>query len=288
MARITLRLLPATFGSLNMRRLLGAISLVLLTGVAWAAPERVVSLGGSVTEIVYALGQGDRLVADDESSLYPEAAQKLPRVGYYRTVPVEGVVSMKPDMVLASEHAGPPKTMTRLAQLGIPVQIVSDKPSLDSLYQRIDQIAVVLQATSQAKALTARIRSDIAAAQSRPAPASRALVLVNRTGSFMGAGGQTAADTVLHLAGLDNALANQKGYTPVSTEGLAALQPDIIVITTTSLKASGGLEAFMARPGVSSTPAAHRKRIVVIDDLLILGLGPRVAQAISQLKDAAR
>ncbi len=282
-----MRLLPRTAGSLNMRRLLAAFSLVVISGAAWAAPERVVSLGGSVTEIVYALGQGDRLVADDESSLYPESAQKLPRVGYYRTVPLEGVVSMKPDLVLASEHAGPPKTIERLAQLGIAVKTVSDGPSLDSLFQRIDQIAAILDVPQQGKVLSAGIRGEIAKAQARQTHPLRAVVLVNRTGSFMGAGGHTAADAVLHLAGLDNALAGQNGYTPVSTEGLATLQPDLIVITTTSLQASGGLEAFKARSGVASTPAARNGRIAVLDDLLILGIGPRVAQALTQLKDAA-
>jgi len=271
-----------------MRCLLVALSIVLLSGAARAAPERVVSLGGSVTEIVYALGQGDVLVADDESSLYPENAQKLPRVGYYRSVPLEGVVSMKPDLVLASENAGPPKTIERLAQLGIPVQVVSDGPTLDSLFERIAQIANTLQVSQQGQNLIAGVRDDIAKAQARRTPPLRTVVLVNRTGSFMGAGGHTAADAVLRLAGLESALAAQKGYTPVSTEGLATLQPDLIVITTTSLQASGGLEAFKVRPGVANTPAAHKGRIAVMDDLLILGMGPRVAQAITQLKDAAR
>jgi len=282
------RLLPRTAGGLSMRRLLAIICIVLFQGAAWAAPERVVSLGGSVTEIVYALGRGDVLVADDESSLYPEEAQKLPRVGYYRTVPLEGVVSTKPDLVLASENAGPPKTIERLKQLGIRVETVSDGPSLDSLYKRIGQIAAALHAQEQGEALLADIRGGIAKAQEGQAPALRAVVLVNRTGSFMGAGGHTAADAVLGLAGLENALAGQQGYGPVSTEGLAALQPDLIVITTTSLQASGGLDAFKSQAGVANTPAARDGRIVVLDDLLILGMGPRVAQAISRLKDAAR
>src|SRR5690606_30267932 len=88
--------------------------------------QRVVTLGGTVTEIVYALDQGDRLVGDDQSSLYPEAATKLPRVGYYRAVPVEGVLALRPDLVLASEQAGPPEALARLKEVGIPVEIISD------------------------------------------------------------------------------------------------------------------------------------------------------------------
>ncbi|MGB3434040.1 heme/hemin ABC transporter substrate-binding protein, partial [Achromobacter sp.] len=109
-----------------------------------APPARVVTLGGSVTEIVYQLGQGDKLVGDDLSSLYPEAATKLPRVGYYRAVPVEGVLSLKPDLVLASEQAGPPDALKRLADVGLRVVTVSDAPSVDSLKSRIRGIAGAL------------------------------------------------------------------------------------------------------------------------------------------------
>src|SRR5690606_37984002 len=177
-------------------------------------PQRVVTLGGSVTEIVYDLGQGDRLVAVDASSLYPEEATALPQVGYYRTVPLEGVVSTKPDLVLASENAGPPKTIERLKQLGIRVETVSDGPSLDSLYKRIGQIAAALHAQEQGEALLADIRGGSAKAQEGQARSMRAVVLVNRAGSFMGAGGHAAADAVLGWAGLQNALSGKQGYGP--------------------------------------------------------------------------
>lgn len=251
-------------------------------------PQRVVSLGGSVTEIVFNLGQGHVLVADDASSMYPEAARKLPRVGYYRTVPLEGVVAQNPDLVLASENAGPPKTLTRLAGLGLVVKKVSDQPTVDSLYQRIDQVAEALNVPARGHELVTQIRQEIAKAQTIVIPARRALVLVNRSGPLMGAGNDTAAAAVLKLAGLENALDTQSGYKPLSPEGLLTLSPDIIIISTASAQASGGLELFKQSAGVSSTPAAQQGRVVAMDDLLILGLGPRVALAIQQLKIAAK
>src|SRR5690625_2254823 len=111
------------------------------TATVAAAPERVVSLGGGVTEIVYALDQGHRLVAADTSSVYPPATAELPKVGYYRTTPVEGVVSFRPDLVLASSQAGPADVLQRIEGLGVPVKVVSDRPTLESLLQRIQQIA---------------------------------------------------------------------------------------------------------------------------------------------------
>lgn len=259
-----------------------------LACAAQAAPERVVSLGGSVTEIVYALGQGAVLVADDDSSLYPEAARQLPSVGYYRAVPVEGVVAQSPDLVLASENAGPPKALERLRSLGLSVKTITDKPTLEALYERVEQVAQALEVPDAGRSLVDTIRDEVAAARQLPSTSLRTLVLVNRSGPLLGAGGDTTAGAILELAGLENVLAAQPGYKPISTEGLAMLAPELIIITQASLQVSGGMEQFLSRAGVSSTPAAKQNRIIAMDDLLIQGMGPRVATAIRQLKEAAR
>jgi len=276
---------------IHRRALLAALLCASVPAVALAVPappRRVVSLGGSVTEIVYDLGQGGRLVGDDLSSLYPEAATRLPRVGYYRAVPVEGILALRPDLVLASENAGPPQALERLASLGLTVRRVSDAPSVDSLYRRVEQVAEVLGVPQAGETLAARLRAEIDTARAIPAPRHRALLLVNRSGQFLAAGRDTAANALLGLAGQDNALAAQRGYKPLSAEGLAALAPEMIVITSASLQAVGGMAALRASPGVADTPAARAGRIVSMDDLLALGLGPRLALAIRELKKAAQ
>jgi len=249
-----------------------------------AEPSRVVTLGGSVTEIVYGLGQGDRLVGDDQSSLYPEAATKLPRVGYYRAVPVEGVLSLKPDLVLASEQAGPPEALKRLAGVGVRVVTVSDAPSVDSLKSRIRAIAGALGVAAAGERMVEDVTQELARAEAIPATRARALLLINRTGSPQGAGRDTAANEVMQLAGLDNVLHDQQGYKPLSAEAMGALAPDLIVVTQASLEAGGGMEKFLSLPGIASTQAAAKRRVVVMDDLLILGMGPRLPLALTQLK----
>lgn len=259
----------------------------LSMAVQAAVPQRVVSLGGSVTEIVYELGQGARLVADDLSSLYPDAATRLPRVGYYRAVSLEGILSVRPDLVLASDNAGPREVLDRVQDMGVPVEQVPDGPSLSSLYERVQAIAGVLAVPGRGDALAARIRADVQAAQSLPGRSLRALLLMNRTGQFMAAGAGTAAHALLSLAGLHNVLSEQVGYQSLSAEGVAALAPELIILTKESL---GGedVNAFLARPGIAATPAAQAARLLVLDDLLALGLGPRTGQAIRMLKQAAR
>jgi iron complex transport system substrate-binding protein len=253
-------------------------------GAYAAPPARVVTLGGTVTEIVYQLGQGDKLVGDDLSSLYPEAATKLPRVGYYRSVPVEGVLSLKPDLVLASEQAGPPDALKRLADVGVRVVTVSDAPSVDSLKSRIRGIADALGVAPAGERMVEDVPRELARAEAVPATRARALLLINRTGSPQGAGRDTAANEVMHLAGLVNVLQDQHGYKPLSAEAMGALAPDLIIVTQASLDAGGGMDAFLRMPGIASTQAAAKRRVVVMDDLLILGMGPRLPLALTQLK----
>lgn len=261
-----------------------ALGWAMAASVQAADPSRVVTLGGSVTEIVYGLGQGDRLVGDDQSSLYPEAATKLPRVGYYRAVPVEGVLSLKPDLVLASEQAGPPDALKRLAGVGVRVVTVSDAPTVDSLKARIREVAGALGVAPAGERMVDEVTRELARAEAIPATRARALLLINRTGTPQGAGRDTAANEVMHLAGLDNVLSGQQGYKPLSAEAVGALAPDLIVVTQASLDAGGGMDKFLSLPGIATTQAAAKRRVVVMDDLLILGMGPRLPLALTQLK----
>ncbi|CAM3956532.1 heme/hemin ABC transporter substrate-binding protein [Bordetella muralis] len=270
-----------------------AIAAVWVTSAAQAAndppsaAQRVVTLGGTVTEIVYALDQGDRLVGDDQSSLYPEAATKLPRVGYYRAVPVEGVLALNPDLVLASEQSGPPTALARLKEVGVPLEIISDKPSVQSLNDRILQIGKALGVPERGKQLATSVATALSDAQALPESHARAVLLMNRTGTPLGAGSDTAAALVLELSGLVNVLADQQGYKPISAEALGALAPQVIVVPRMSLEAAGGMEKFRTTPGIAATPAATNHCIVVMDDLLALGTGPRLPQAIRTLKETA-
>ncbi|VFR41278.1 Periplasmic hemin-binding protein [plant metagenome] len=261
--------------------------LLAVAHTSLAAPARVVSLGGGITEIVYALGAGDTLVGNDLSSLYPAEATRLPRVGYYRDVSVEGVASLRPDLVLASDQAGPPDALDKLRALGIPVQIVPDAPTLASLQARIEQVGAALERKPQAEALFAGIRRDLDALGAPPKDnAPRALSLMARGGTPLGAGQGTAANAMLELAGLRNVLAGQQGYKPVTAEALAATAPQVIITTHMTEQAQGGMAKLLAQPGIASTPAARDKRVVVMDDLLYLSFGPRLPQAVAELRRA--
>lgn len=268
-----------------LKALLGCLPVIALAGAgvaSAAAPARVVGLGGPVTEIVYALDAGPRMVGADTSSIYPAEALKLPRVGYYRTFSVEGVASLKPDLVLASDQSGPPQALEQVGKLGAKIVVVPSDPTLDALDKRIRGVAAALDLTARGEALVNLIHAELR--DVHPAGRGQRVLLVSsHTGKMLAAGDGTAAAAMLRLIGADNVLGTQTGYKPFSAEAAAALRPDVIVTTTMSVKASGGLDAFLAQAGLNVTPAARARRVVVMDDLLLLGFGPRLPEALRQL-----
>ena len=261
-------------------------ALLLLLGsahFAYAAPARVVGLGGAITEIVYALDAGERLVGADASSVYPQATSKLPKVGYYRSFSIEGVASLKPDLILASDQSGPPQALEQLRKLGSQVVLLPAEPTLDALDQRIMGVAQALGIKERGTALVQRIHAELQALRSS-ATHPRVLLVSSHTGKLEGAGGDTAAAAMLQLIGAVNVLEHQRGYKPLSAEAAAALRPDAIVTSQMSVSASGSIAAFLAQPGLAVTPAAKSRRVIVMEDLLLLGFGPRLPEALRQLQ----
>ena len=237
---------------------LSAVAAAWLAGlcVAQAAPERVVTLGGSVTEIVYGLGQGARLVGDDQSSLYPPEARRLPSVGYYRAVPVEGVLSLAGSGA-GFEQAGPPDALKRLGEVGVRVVTVPDQPSVDSLKARIRAVAEALDARPAGERMIEDLGRELARAEALPGRPARAMLLINRGGAPQAAGRDTAASQLMALAGLVNVMQGQQGYKPLSAEAVGALAPDVLIVTSMSVEASGGLDALLACP---AWPRPRRRR----------------------------
>ena len=248
------------------------------------APRRIVSMGGTLTEIIYALRAGDQLAGTDASSLYPPEARQLPQVGYYRGFSVEGVASLHPDLVIAAAESGPPQALDGLKKLGIPLELIALKPDLDHLVERIAELAKVLDRKPEGEALVKKLRRQVADATRIKRPA-RVVALSNHVGRMQGAGRDTAIDALLQMVGATNLLAgSHKGYKPMSAEAVAALQPDAIITSRLSL-GDGGLAAYAAQPGIASTPAAVNRHIIVLDDMLLLGFGLRVGEALQQISE---
>jgi len=264
--------------------------LLALAGLAPLAtaepPTRVVSGSGSLTEVVYALGAEDRLVAVDTTSVHPESALALPKIGYARALSAEGILSMKPDLLLLTDEAGPTAVVDQLRAAEVPMVEVAEDHSPDSARKKIMKISEALQLEKDGEAILSDFdaRLNEAAALVKEVPRDRAIFLFAAGGgSPLAAGGNTGGEAMLALAGMENAMEGYEGYKPVSAEAVVAANPAWIVTTTRTVEGIGGIEALLDQPGLSVTEAARESRVIVVDDAMLLNFGPRLPEAIEAL-----
>lgn len=269
----------------------GAWSIGLLSLLAIVVPvtvsaeaARLVTIGGAVTETVFALGAGDQVVAVDTSSTYPQAAVSRPKVGYARTLAAEGILAMRPDHVLAAEHAGPEAVFEQLRAAGVAVTLVPDPRSVNDTVSMIETLATLLGRPDRAQAL---VRELLIALRGLPSiggePRDVIVVIGGQGGQIMVAGRGTAADAMLTLVGARNAASAFRGYRPVGDEALLRLAPQAVVVPDHALRTLGGLERLRGQPGFVSLAA---DQFVVLDSLLLLGMGPRLGEAAERLATA--
>jgi iron complex transport system substrate-binding protein len=283
-----------------MRPGLGALhlGLTLALGAAVAlAPahateeaKRLVSLGGSVTEIVVALGAGDRLIARDSTSTYPESIQSLPDVGYVRALSAEGVLALGPDLILAEDGAGPPEAVEVLKAAGIPFVTMPNAPSPDGIVAKIEAVAEALALEPEGAALAQEVKAGLDAAAARaasvPDPKRVLFLLSVQGGRVMAGGAGSSAEGIIELAGGVNAATGFQGYKPMTDEAIIAAAPDVILMMDREGDLSITDADILAQPALAATPAAKSGRILRMDGMLLLGFGPRTPEAAQKLHDA--
>jgi iron complex transport system substrate-binding protein len=259
--------------------------------VTIGATQRIVTIGGDITEIVYALGAGDRVIARDTTSSYPPEAASKPDIGYMRALSAEGVLSVKPDLIIAVEGAGPKDAITLLESASVPIVIVPERRSNDSIIAKIKLIADILgeseRGNRMAETLDARFTAlETAIAKIPAGERKKAVFLMSMNGGKpMAAGQKTAADAMIQLAGGINPMAAVEGYKPASDEALIAAQPEVVVMMN-SASGAPKPEVVFDSPALRSTPAAKNQALVAMDGLYLLGFGPRTADAARDLAHA--
>ncbi|WP_288142967.1 ABC transporter substrate-binding protein, partial [Mesorhizobium sp.] len=224
----------------------------------FADPSKIAAIGGSITEIVFALGEQDRLVARDSTSRYPEAALKLPDVGYMRQLSPEGVLSVNPSGILALHGSGPKETVDVLKKTSIPFIEVAERYDHEGILEKIRIVGKALGADAKAAALAAEIDVKLKAAEKQTASIKdrkRVLfVLSMRGGKILASGSNTAADGIIRLSGGVNAVDGYSGYKQLSDEAVITARPDVILMMNNAGPGVSDDELF-ANPSIRSTPA---------------------------------
>jgi iron complex transport system substrate-binding protein len=248
-----------------------------------AAPDRVVALAPSLTEIVYGLGEGDRLVGVCAQCDYPEEAKRLPRVGGYLSPSVEEVLGVRPDLVLAVPSPGNREAVRALERTGVRVLVAGDR-TLDDLWTSIAAVADALGVPDRGAAMTTGVRADLQAVQDRVRglPRRRVLLVVGHRPLIV-AGGGTLQDELVRTAGGVNVAADAgTAFPQIPMELVVARAPDVILDAAMGSEA-GGHELFAA---LGTVPAVRDGRIVTLSPDALFRAGPRVGAAAAMLASA--
>jgi heme transport system substrate-binding protein len=255
--------------------------------VAIDNPARIVSIGGAVTEILYALGFEDRLAGVDSTSLYPAAALRdKPNVGYMRQLSAEGVLGLNPSLVLAVQGSGPKETIDVLEAAKVSLVLVPETYSEAGLIDKIKLVGHAMGADRRAECLSTAVTGDLTHLRELRAKVTKPVrvmfVMSLLSGRAMAAGQKTAANEIIRLAGGVNAIDSYDGYKIINDEAIVAAKPDV-VLTIQRGKDSVDADAVYAHPAFAMTPAAANKAFISMEGLYLLGFGPRTAAAARDL-----
>jgi len=245
--------------------------------------KRIVSVGGTITEILYDLGAQDRIVARDSTSFYPADANSKPDVGYMRQLSAEGILGQKPDLILMEEGSGPPPVLEILKASEVPMVVIPTPPKADKIGQKIRDVGAAVGLSDKAEVLAAKTEDGLKAVAADVAKISGGkkkvlFVLSISNGRLMAGGADTEAGAIIEMAGGVNAAPTINGYKPLSDEAVIAAAPDVILSMSRG-DHSITPEQMFALPSMQTTPAAANKGLVSMDGLMLLGFGPRTPEA---------
>ena len=245
--------------------------------------EKIVSINGTTTEILCALGLEKNLVGTDITSTYPESIQKLPKVGHKRNLSAEGIVSLGPTMVIGLDKDLKPELKQQLETAGIKVLLFKEEYSIQGSKNCINSIASYFGKTNEAQILIKKIDSDLLKVV-KPKTSKKVLFIYARgTGTMMVAGSKTSVEKMIELAGGKNAITGFEDFKPLTSEALVASNPDVILLFDSGLQSLGGIEGLLKIQGVAQTNAGKNKKVIEMDGQYLTSFGPRVGSAVAEL-----
>ena len=253
-------------------------------------PSRIAVAGGSITELIYLLKKDSQIIAVDTTSNYPKQTSGLPSIGYVRNLSAEGILSLKPTLILGEHDMGPPEVLNQLEKVRFEVKRIEERQSAMGIVEKFECIAKILNVpTSESEylkenllAFATNLEEIRSVGTKRPRVA---LILSFIDGSPILAGNATSGDGVLKMIGATNVFSDIDGWKPATRESLLAKNPDYIVITERGLKAQGGMAGLEKNPVLRLTSAVKEKNVYALDGMALLGFGPRTLETAISLSE---
>jgi iron complex transport system substrate-binding protein len=259
--------------------------------------SRIVVLNGDLAETAFALlgplGLGGRIVGTDTGALYPPAAAKLQNIGYRATLSAEGIISLKPTLVVGTGDgtapAGPASVLDQLRAAGVKLLLLHEHTALNAGAVKLRELGRALGVPKRGERLAKQVEAQLKVARREVATSSTkprvAFLYVRgpRVQLICGAGFNSSS-LIVAAGGVDaGAAAGVKDCVPITPEALVAAKPDVLLLLKDGLASVGGVEGLLKIPGVAQTPAGRAKRVLAYDDLFLLGLTPRTGAALRAL-----
>jgi iron complex transport system substrate-binding protein len=252
--------------------------------------DRIGSLYGTATEILWDLGLGDRLVVIDSTSQYPAELADIPNVGFFQVLPAEGIIAEAPDVLFVSPAAGPPETLEAVEAAGtVIVRIPDMTEEIESFEEIVDMLGVATGMPDHAAAFADAVCEGVAEAMAEPAEEAPVVAYAVARGQYVQLTGlDSPSNSIIAAAGY-RSLAGEldlEEWVPLTPEAVVSVNPDVILTTRSSAAQAGGAEAFLAMPGFAESTAGQNGAIIVWEDDAGIQLWtPRSAAAILRLRE---
>lgn len=244
---------------------------------------RIVSLSGTTTEILSALGLEKNIVAVDVTSNYPQAIQALPKVGHNRNLSSEAILAQRPTLVVGLKSQVKPELQEQLRSANVKMLLFDLDYSAEGTKDLVSAIADSMGVADRSAHVNTQIDKDLAAA-TKPSAAPKVLFIYARgTGTMMVSGDNTAAASIINMSGGQNAITGFEEFKPLTPEALVAANPDVILMFDKGLESLGGMDGLLKVPGIAETNAGKNKNVIEMDGQFLTGFGPRLGQAVTEL-----
>ena len=250
---------------------------------------RIVTVGTAITETVFALDAGEKVVGvDNPSTEYIPEAKDKPKVGSLRALNAEGILSLKPTLVIVTSNVEPSNVLEQLRNAGINVLTLTPDYTVETVKDKVNKIAEAIGAEAKAKEINTEIDKQIAETNEllKNAKEKPKVMFVGRGPNMPNAtmsGTGTTIDEMINLAGGTNPMNDFENFKEMTDEAVVAAQPEIILMTEKSFQRSGGIDGVLKFPGVALTPAGKNRRVIAVSDMYFQGFGPGVGKAVREL-----
>lgn len=249
---------------------------------------RIVSVNGTTSEILAALGLEDKIVGVDVASTYPESMAAKPRVGHSRKLSSEGILALDPTIVVGAKQDINPELSELLSSSGVKMMLFEQEFSVDGTKNLIRTMADSLGLAAKGDSIVASLENDLKNVnidQYKNQKRKVLFIYARGTGTMMVAGDGTPIQKVIELAGAENAVSGFPDYKPLTAEALVAADPDVILLFDSGLQSLGGIEGLLEVQGVKETKAGKNKKVIEMDGQFLTGFSPRLGKAIQELSE---